>query len=221
MTRLPAARRTLFMHPAHRTVGVAGGGISHRPYCRGEKYPTDCEAVTPRRLALAAHRQDTDACAALRLFESAISGRLDVRCQRVDLDALDQDRSGLADADCVVVFGQGVCMARRWADIPRECVPHQVEKCSLTVKIAAAAAWHPVLDGVEPFTALQDGYPPAQVPLDATVLLIGETLSGSGPVAWIGHRQGRVFCTTLGSADDFRQPDFVRLTINAADWIAR
>ena len=39
------------------------------------------------------------------------------------------------------------------------------------------------------------------------------------PVAWTRrHAGGRVFCTTLGLDDDFREPGFLRLISNAVIW---
>jgi type 1 glutamine amidotransferase len=53
-------------------------------------------------------------------------------------------------------------------------------------------------------------------------LLVGKSDGNEWPVAWVwGGRRGRVFFTSLGSADDFRKPDFVRLVVNAIEWIGR
>ena len=39
------------------------------------------------------------------------------------------------------------------------------------------------------------------------------------PVAWTKRYEGgRVFCTTLGLDDDFREPSFLRLISNAVHW---
>jgi type 1 glutamine amidotransferase len=41
-------------------------------------------------------------------------------------------------------------------------------------------------------------------------------------VAWVRlHRGGRVFYTSLGHPDDFRQPSFLRLLVNAIFWTTR
>ena len=69
------------------------------------------------RVALAACRLDADACAALALFEQAIAGRRDMQCRRVEFDAADAGSESLADVDCVVLFRQGLHIARRWADL--------------------------------------------------------------------------------------------------------
>ena len=57
-------RRKLFMHPAHRTVGVSGDGIATGPYCRNERLLIDAPAVAPMRVVLAARKGDADARAA-------------------------------------------------------------------------------------------------------------------------------------------------------------
>ena len=194
------------------------------------------------RVALVACRLDADACAALALFEQAIARRCDVQCRRVELDAADAGSESLADVDCVVLFGRGLHVARRWADLDlaslggadipvcpvgqsfsgrQECLPHLGEKGLLKVEIAPAARSHPILEGVEPFVS-RDVLQPVCISQDATLLLTGRTAGEVQPAAWIEHGcRDRVFHTTLGSSEDFRQPDFVRLVLNALAWIGR
>jgi hypothetical protein len=212
------------MHSAHRTVGVRGGGIAQRPYCRAESDLSDGQTALRRHVALAAHRRDADACAALGLFEQAISGRRDWRCRRVDLDAWDGELPDLAETDCLVVFGQGLHMAESWADVDDVLLDHDPTTGGdepVQIEFAAAASWYPILEGVEPFRSRQNLSSGVRVPSGATILLTAATSCGSRPVAWIEHRHGRVFRTTLGSAADFRQPNFVRLVINATAWLAQ
>ena len=110
-------RRKLFMHPAHRTVGVVGAGIATGPYCRIANFSTDVAAVAPTHVALAACKLDADACAALALFQQATQQWCDIQCRQVDLDAVDVGLESLTDADCVVAFGQWIQVARHWLDI--------------------------------------------------------------------------------------------------------
>ncbi len=268
-------RRKLFMHPAHRTVGVVGAGIATGPYCRIANFSTNVAPVAPTHVALAARKLDADACAALALFQQAIHQRRDIQCRQVDLDAVDVGLESLTDADCVVAFGQWIQVARHWLDIDaaglggtdipvcpvgqsfsgrQKCLPHLGEDGPMEVELAAGARGHPVLEGVEPFVSCRDekrgqspfvrsrapteGWswavpagtdrrlvgdcPLFSSPEDATVLLTGRTAREVRPVAWARRRcHGMVFCTTLGSAEDFRQPGFVRLMLNALAWIGR
>ena len=53
----------------------------------------------------------------------------------------------------------------------------------------------------------------------ATVLLTADDGRGQAPVAWAARREGgRVFCTTLGHEDDFREPAFLGLIARAIRW---
>ena len=57
---------------------------------------------------------------------------------------------------------------------------------------------------------------------DVTVLLQGTIPKQDEPVAWVRERGNqRVFYTSLGHPDDFRDPNFVRLLVNALAWAAR
>jgi type 1 glutamine amidotransferase len=51
-------------------------------------------------------------------------------------------------------------------------------------------------------------------------LLIGTILAKEPePVAWTNrYRKSRVFYTSLGNLDDFKNPQFLRLLINAVFW---
>ena len=44
---------------------------------------------------------------------------------------------------------------------------------------------------------------------------------GVAPAAWARDGDKRAFCTLLGHAEDFRRPEFVRLLLNAIEWVGR
>ena len=91
-------------------------------------------------------------------------------------------------------------------------------------RIAAAAAGgeHPILRGVTPFVSSGSLYKNAQIAADTTVLLTGSIPGHDEPVAWTRqHRGGRVFYTSLGHPDDFRQSSFLNLVVNAIFWTTR
>ena len=103
---------------------------------------------------------------------------------------------------------------------------------------APGAAQHPVLQGI------RDGdiWAPTDVyavrlplPADATPLVLGQVLRGMAPadepvagdknnpmmpVAWTRTARGRVFVTTLGSAQDLENAGVRRLLVNACYWAA-
>ena len=104
--------------------------------------------------------------------------------------------------------------------------------CRLLEVQRSESAWHhPVVEGVEAMIAEGEVYSGPRFSPDTTVLLTAghprapctHGRQGRGqrvqPVAWTRRREGgRIFCTTLGLDDDFREPSFLRLISNAVCW---
>jgi type 1 glutamine amidotransferase len=83
------------------------------------------------------------------------------------------------------------------------------------------AAKHPILKGVEPLKWHSTGSLYYVLPLDnkATVLLSGSIEKQTEPIAWIrNYKDGRVFYTSLGHPEDFEQPQFRLMLVNAVLW---
>ena len=82
---------------------------------------------------------------------------------------------------------------------------------------------HPILKGLKlPFTSKSSLYKNSPLQRTAWPLLVG-TIPGEmpEPVAWTNqYKKTRVFYTSLGSRDDFQNPQFVRLLHNGARWLA-
>lgn len=91
------------------------------------------------------------------------------------------------------------------------------------VHVAAAPgqAAHPVLAGVGPFVSSKL-YKAGTLAPTAVPLQFGDNGRGRHPVSWINeYKGGRVFYTSLGVPEDFRNPDFRRLLLNAVYWTTR
>jgi type 1 glutamine amidotransferase len=99
------------------------------------------------------------------------------------------------------------------------------------VAISSGAAGHAILAGIEPaaWRSSSSLYRSSPVDKTATILLVGTDKEGrKEPVAWTRmhsaspaspeHRVSRVFYTSLGHRDDFAQPQFRRLLVNAIGW---
>jgi len=87
------------------------------------------------------------------------------------------------------------------------------------VSAADGAKEHPILDGVSPFGTVGSLYKNTPIANDTTLLLNGTTPDSTEPVAWTRiHNGGRVFCTSLGHQEDFRDADFLRLLSNGVLW---
>jgi len=94
------------------------------------------------------------------------------------------------------------------------------QRCRLLEVQRSNTAWHhPVVEGVEPMIAEGEVYSGPRFSPDTTVLLTADSGQRVHPVAWTTrHEGGRVFSTSLGLDDDFREPGFLRLISNAVHW---
>jgi len=92
-------------------------------------------------------------------------------------------------------------------------------KC--TVTMAAGAAGHPILASVKlPLTSNGSLYEVRPL-ADSTKRLLVGTIPDKEPepVAWINqYKQSRIFYTSLGHLDDFKNEPFRRMLINAVFW---
>lgn len=82
---------------------------------------------------------------------------------------------------------------------------------------------HPIMRGVEPLAWHSGGslYDAKPIARDATLLMEGSTSEGTQPVTWLrdaGPGHGKVFYTSLGYPDDFKEPAFRQLMVNALHW---
>jgi len=92
----------------------------------------------------------------------------------------------------------------------------------LTPKVAVvpAAKSHPILKGVpENFASAGSLYKNTPLQDNTTLLLTGTILDHTEPLAWTHDYKGaRVFYTSLGHQDDFKDAAFRRLLVNAIYW---
>ena len=102
--------------------------------------------------------------------------------------------------------------------------------------IVPAMREHPVLRGIDQLWALSHAYKVTQLEGDSQPLVLGQPLQGLHPtdppdagkppvpVAWIktftgkAGKAARVFTTTLGYGDDFKEESVRRLFVNACYW---
>jgi len=101
-------------------------------------------------------------------------------------------------------------------------VGHYGNKEKSAIKVRPEAKDHPILDGFKEYLSAGSLYKNPQLAPDTTVLLTGTIPGHTEPVAWTRvHRGGRVFYTSLGHPEDFKQAGFLRLLVNALFWTAR
>ncbi|MBI3882200.1 MAG: ThuA domain-containing protein [Verrucomicrobia bacterium] len=92
------------------------------------------------------------------------------------------------------------------------------------ITLAPGAQGSAILKGVavSKFTTIGSLYKVSPLVPDAKPLLLGSIPDQPAePLAWTrlyGPKHARIFNTTLGHADDFQNPDFRRLLLNAVAW---
>lgn len=88
------------------------------------------------------------------------------------------------------------------------------------VQIEPSAMGHPILRGVPgTFTSAGSLYRNTPLQPNTTLLLTGTIPDHTEPVAWTHNHHGtRVFYTSLGHPDDFKDPAFRTLLVNAIYW---
>ncbi len=90
------------------------------------------------------------------------------------------------------------------------------------IEVAPGGQDHPIVRGFEPYVSQGSLYRNPALAEDVTVLLTGTIPGHTDPVAWTRvHNGGRVFYTSLGHPDDFRQRSFVRMLTNAIYWACK
>jgi nicotinamidase-related amidase/type 1 glutamine amidotransferase len=101
---------------------------------------------------------------------------------------------------------------------------HHARGLKTRLSVATAAGGHPVLNGVDPagFGGQGSLYRVSPLKEDASALLIG-AIEGepAEPVAWTrlyGPNQARIFYTSLGHVEDFKEAGFRRLLLNGMLW---
>jgi len=90
-----------------------------------------------------------------------------------------------------------------------------------TVTVADGAQEHPILAGLRvPFTSIASLYQASPLAGSTQAMLIGTIPDKEPePVAWTNkYRKSRVFYTSLGGVDDFKNPQFRRMLVNAVFW---
>ena len=90
------------------------------------------------------------------------------------------------------------------------------------VLIVPKAKDHPILKGVKSFGSNASLYKNPDLSKDVTPLLTATSGQNTEYVAWSREfKGGRVFYTSLGHPDDFKDPNFLQLLVNALHWTAK
>ena len=103
---------------------------------------------------------------------------------------------------------------------------HGPNELGTHVNVVDASANHPILKDVAPRAWHSTGslYYVAPIAEDATLLMEGSISERTEPLTWIRQRRdgrGKIFYTGLGHPDDFTEPAFRQLMVNAIHWALR
>jgi hypothetical protein len=215
-----APRRKFFMHPAHRAVGVLGARSVLSSHGETESWKTEPETEL-KHILLVADAKDYLAQASLALFERILLGHGNVRCHRVPYASAGMER--LAGADCTVIFSRGFHVVRGWTDVNTDFLLDDATLCGDVSEMeldVAAVGQHPILDGVGEFKSVCQIASPTQITQNSICMLAGKASGQVFPVGWVHQGCGRMFSTLLGQPEDFHRRAFVRLALNAVDWVS-
>ena len=90
------------------------------------------------------------------------------------------------------------------------------------VRVASGNGDYNLLPTRLPFQGTGGLYKNPAVAKDVTVLMTGTIPDHTEPVTWVReHKGGRVFYTSLGHPDDFKDENFIRLLVNAVGWTTK
>lgn len=90
------------------------------------------------------------------------------------------------------------------------------------IEVVPEAQDHPIVEGFQPYTSQGSLYRNPGLADDTAVLLTGSIPDHTEPVAWTRvHNGARVFYTSLGHQDDFRQASFVNMITRAVHWVCQ
>ena len=97
---------------------------------------------------------------------------------------------------------------------------HHANDLGTDVALVPEMADHAILSGVKPAKWHSTGslYEVSPVADDATVLMTGSAEGQAEPLTWIRTQGGRMIYTGLGHPDDFDDPQFITLLVNAIHW---
>jgi len=183
-------------------------------------YPVECTR------AFAKAEKDKD-FPGLELLESADVAIFFTRRLQIEGAALDRVKKYVASGKPVVGVRTASHGFQNWLEMDElvfggDYKNHFGQGVACEVKADDKAKDHPVLKGVGPITTRAGLYKNPAVAADVTVLLRGSIPGQSEPVAWVREKDGRrVFYTSLGHADDFKDENFIRLLTNGLAWATK
>jgi len=93
-------------------------------------------------------------------------------------------------------------------------------KCEIA--LTETGAKHPIMKGVKPYSATGGLYKNQGLKSDTTILMMGSIPTNTEPIAWVREYKGaRIFYTSLGHPEDFKNENFQMMLVNALFWTTK
>jgi putative membrane-bound dehydrogenase-like protein len=93
---------------------------------------------------------------------------------------------------------------------------------AVEIQIVPEVKEHPILAGVKAYASHASLYRNSGLADDAVVLLRGSIPGNTEPIAWTRqYKGGRIFYTSLGDQNDFKEESFRRMIVNALFWTTK
>lgn len=183
-------------------------------------YPVQCTLV------IAKSEKDTT-FAGIENLEKCDVAVFFTRRLQIDGEALEAIKKYVKSGKPIIGIRTASHGFQKWLEMDKEVLGgdyrgHYGANLVCEVKPTDKGKNHPILKGVTGFQSRGSLYKNPNIAADVTVLLTGEIPNHSEPVAWVREQDGRrVFYTSLGHPDDFKEENFTRLLVNALAWTTK
>jgi type 1 glutamine amidotransferase len=113
-----------------------------------------------------------------------------------------------------------------WLELDKEVLggnyhSHYGSKDETQVRVVERVNGHPLLAGVSGWRSAGSLYKNEGLASDNLILMTGQNSEATEPVTWARTYKGaRIFYTALGHPQDFEEPSFKNLLVNALFWTA-
>ncbi len=181
------------------------------------------EAKYPIKCTRAFRKTDTD-IPGLEALDSCDVAIFFTRRLKIDGEQLQRINKYCASGKPIIGIRTASHGFQNWLDMDKEVLGgnyknHYGAADKTSVAIVPGAEADPILKGFAPYTSTGSLYRNTGLSKDDHVLLNGTIPGHTEPIAWTRfNRGGRVFYTSLGHQDDFKNPNFRTLLVNALYW---
>lgn len=207
-------------------VCLVSGSVEYRSDESLAEYQKYLESNHPVRCSRAFRKTDTELPGLESLATSDVM-ILFTRRLKIDGEPLELVKRYCMSGKPIVGIRTASHAFQNWLALDREVFGgnykgHYPEGPKTKVAIESTATTHPILEGVTAFESVGSLYRNTGIADDTELLLTGTIPGHAEPIAWTRlNHGGRVFYTSLGHPEDFREPSFLRLLTNAVFWASK